>query len=82
MTTTATTAYADLRLVIGTETISADQRESLPVHDPATGETIGRVPIATDDDLRRALESTARGFARWRATPAYDRAAILRDAAR
>jgi succinate-semialdehyde dehydrogenase / glutarate-semialdehyde dehydrogenase len=82
MTTTATTAYADLRLVIGAETISADQRKSLPVHDPATGETIGRVPIATDDDLRRALESTARGFARWRATSAYDRAAILRDAAR
>jgi succinate-semialdehyde dehydrogenase / glutarate-semialdehyde dehydrogenase len=81
MTTTATTPYAELRLVIGGETISADQRESLPVHDPATGETIGRLPIATDDDLRRALESTARGFARWRATSAYDRHAILRDAA-
>jgi len=81
MTTTATTPYADLRLVIGSEVVSADQRESLPVHDPATGETIGRVPIATDDDLRRALESTARGFARWRAISAYDRHAILRDAA-
>ena len=81
MTTATTTPYADLRLVIGSETVGAEHRETLPVHDPATGETIGRVPIATDDDLRRALESTARGFARWRATSAYDRHAILRDAA-
>ena len=81
MTTTATTPYADLRLVIGSEAVSAEQRNSLPVHDPATGETIGRVPIATDDDLRRALESASRGFARWRAISAYDRHAILRDAA-
>ncbi|HEY4439804.1 MAG TPA: NAD-dependent succinate-semialdehyde dehydrogenase, partial [Candidatus Elarobacter sp.] len=82
MTTTATKPYADLRLVIGGETIGPDRRETLPVRDPATGETIGQLPIATDDDLQHALESTARGFARWRATSAYDRHAILRDAAR
>jgi succinate-semialdehyde dehydrogenase/glutarate-semialdehyde dehydrogenase len=52
------------------------------VHDPATGEEIARLPVATDDDLREALASAARGFARWRATAAYDRAIILRDAAR
>jgi succinate-semialdehyde dehydrogenase/glutarate-semialdehyde dehydrogenase len=79
---TTSTTYYDLRLLIGGEAILASARQSLPVEDPSTREEIGRLPIATDDDLQRALESAARGFARWRATSAYDRANVLRGAAR
>jgi len=71
-----------LRLLVGGESISADRRETIAVHDPATGEEIGRLPVATDDDLRSALASAQRGFARWRKTSAYDRAGVLRTAAR
>src|ERR1700686_2281675 len=79
---TTKTAYYDLHLLVGGEAISASARRSLPVEDPSTREEIGRLPIATDDDLQRALESAARGFACWRATSAYDRASVLRGAAR
>jgi len=82
MTTTTAPYYAGLRLQIGGEAIPPTARKSLPVADPATREEIGRLPIATDDDLQRALEAAARGFARWRATSAYDRAQILGAAAR
>jgi succinate-semialdehyde dehydrogenase/glutarate-semialdehyde dehydrogenase len=82
--TTATTRALEttLRLIIGGETVGADRRRSLPVIDPATGEEIGRLPIATGEDLERALASAARGFAHWRTVAAYDRAAVLREAAR
>jgi succinate-semialdehyde dehydrogenase / glutarate-semialdehyde dehydrogenase len=82
--TTATTRTLEttLRLIIGGETVDADRRRSLPVIDPATGEEIGRLPIATTEDMERALASAARGFAAWRAVAAYDRAVILREAAR
>jgi succinate-semialdehyde dehydrogenase / glutarate-semialdehyde dehydrogenase len=76
-------AYAaNLRLIVGGESVSADQRETIAVHDPASGEEIGRLPVATDDDLRNALASAQRGFARWRKTSAYERANVLRTAAR
>jgi succinate-semialdehyde dehydrogenase / glutarate-semialdehyde dehydrogenase len=81
-TTTAPTTYqTELRLLIGGESIGADARETIPVHDPGSGAELARLPVATDDDLRRALESAQRGFARWRKTSAYDRASVLRKAA-
>ncbi len=82
MTTTAAPYYAGLRLQVGGDAIMAPARKSMPVEDPATREEIGRLPIATGDDLARALEAAARGFARWRATSAYERGIVLRAAAR
>ena len=85
-TTTGTTTErgyaAELRLIVGGESILPGARRSLAVHDPASGAEIGRLPIATDEDLASALASAQRGFARWRKTSAYDRAIVLRDAAR
>jgi succinate-semialdehyde dehydrogenase / glutarate-semialdehyde dehydrogenase len=81
--TSSSTTYASaLRMIIGGEPIGAGSRRTLAVHDPATGEEIGRLPIATTDDLESALESAQRGFERWRATSPYDRAIVLRNAAR
>ncbi|MBV8582180.1 MAG: NAD-dependent succinate-semialdehyde dehydrogenase [Candidatus Eremiobacteraeota bacterium] len=86
MTTTATTTSAgyatELRLLIGGASVGAGARATIPVLDPATSEEIGQLPVATDADLRDALASAQRGFARWRATSAYDRAVVLRNAAR
>jgi succinate-semialdehyde dehydrogenase/glutarate-semialdehyde dehydrogenase len=81
MTTVLAPATTDVRLLIAGETIRADARESLPLINPATGAEIGRVPIATDDDLQHALEAAARGFEQWRNVSAFDRATILRKAA-
>lgn len=51
------------------------------VTNPATGEAIGGVELASPEDLDRALAAAARGFAQWRDTPAVQRAAILRKTA-
>jgi succinate-semialdehyde dehydrogenase / glutarate-semialdehyde dehydrogenase len=68
-------------LWIAGERIDASGRATRPVLNPATGATLADLPIATDDDLRRALDAAAKGFARWRAVSAYDRAIVLHRAA-
>lgn len=54
---------------------------TIPVVNPATGETIAELPVATQADLDEALAAADAGFKVWRAVSAYDRAKILRAAA-
>ena len=60
---------------------SGEGREAQPVRNPATGDAIAEVPLATVADLDAALAAAERGFARWRATDADARGAILKAAA-
>lgn len=73
--------YSEICLLIDGEWISAKERTSSPVINPATGEVIGQVPHATRQDMQRAIESSEKGFKVWRNTSAYERAKILRKAA-
>ncbi|MDB5041992.1 MAG: Aldehyde Dehydrogenase [Candidatus Eremiobacteraeota bacterium] len=81
MTYATTIPYADLHLAIGGRAIGPQARETIAVLDPSAGTEIGRLPLATDDDLRDVLEVAERGFARWRTVSAYDRARVMRGAA-
>ncbi len=54
---------------------------SQDVIDPASGMSIGAVPLADEADLSEALEAADRGFKAWRATPGETRAAVLSRAA-
>lgn len=74
-------SYSEIFLLIDGEWISAKDRSSSAVVNPATGDVIGHVPHATRADLERAIESTQKGFHVWRNTPAYERAKVLRKAA-
>lgn len=76
------TQYPSLHMVIDGERVSGGGRRTFPVVNPATGETIGELPLAETADLDRALETARRGFAIWRSTPAAQRAAVLQGAAR
>lgn len=72
------TAYeAKLGLYIAGEWRSGEGRDTHDVLNPATGETLAPLPVATPADLDLALEATARGFSLWRATAPEQRAAIL-----
>ena len=51
------------------------------VINPATEKPLAHLPHASKSDLDEALESAKKGFALWKATSAYDRAAILHKAA-
>ncbi len=43
-------------------------RETQAVLNPATGQSLGELPLATAADMDRALEAAARGFEQWRKT--------------
>ncbi|MGX8014284.1 NAD-dependent succinate-semialdehyde dehydrogenase (plasmid) [Mesorhizobium sp. ORM8.1] len=68
-------------LIIDGETIHADQRSTIEVTNPATGELLGRLPCATEEDLDRAAVSAAREFAAWKGRSSAQRGEILRKAA-
>ena len=58
--------------------IDADDRGSMPVVDPATGELVGTAPMFGAAETRRAIAAAERAFSAWRAKTAKERAAILR----
>ncbi len=55
--------------------------ETLPIENPATGETFGKLAVATQDDLDEALAAADRGFSQWRKVSAFERGKVLRKAA-
>jgi len=73
--------YADVLLFIDGEWTKAAGGRSIPVVNPATGETIGTVAHADKSDLDRALEAADKGFRQWRKVSAFDRSKIMRKAA-
>jgi succinate-semialdehyde dehydrogenase/glutarate-semialdehyde dehydrogenase len=76
------TSYPALHMIIDGEAVSGGDRNTFAIVNPATGETIGALPLATTADLDRALEAAQRGFVRWRDSSPQERAAVLNGAAR
>ncbi|HWW65065.1 MAG TPA: NAD-dependent succinate-semialdehyde dehydrogenase [Sphingomonadaceae bacterium] len=74
--------YPRLALHIDGEWIGAGHRRTQRVVNPATGETLGELPLADAADLDRALDAAARGFRVWRKASAAERGAVLTGAAR
>jgi succinate-semialdehyde dehydrogenase/glutarate-semialdehyde dehydrogenase len=67
-------------LLIGGEWRPASNGATLPVEDPATGETLCEVADATPDDARAALDAACAVQAEWAAHPPRERGEILRRA--
>ena len=57
------------------QTSSAE--EHLDVTNPATGESLGRVPLSTPEEVDQAAQAAAGAFVEWRRTPAVDRVQFL-----
>ncbi|MBX8546154.1 NAD-dependent succinate-semialdehyde dehydrogenase [Pseudomonas cichorii] len=73
--------YPDVQLYIDGQWRASRDGRTLPVIDPATGQSLGTVAHASIPDLDEALAAAERGFATWRATSAYDRYKIMQKAA-
>ena len=58
----------------------ADSGWTLPVEDPATGETLAEIPDAGVDEAVRAMDAAAKAQASWAATPPRARSEILTEA--
>ena len=58
--------------------VDADDKSTLAVHNPATGEQVGTVPKMGAVETRRAIEAAHAAWPAWRAKTAKERAGILR----
>ncbi|MES2290339.1 MAG: NAD-dependent succinate-semialdehyde dehydrogenase [Pseudomonadota bacterium] len=76
-----TDVYPALQLFVAGEWVGPSGRDTLPVYDPATEEELGKLPVATGQDLANAVDAAASTFRSWRTTPVMERYAILRRAA-
>ena len=59
--------------------IAGEWREStateyMPLKNPATGESLGSVPVGTANDVDAAVAAAKAAFPAWRATPGAERA--------
>ena len=77
-----TGAYpANLGIYVSGNWRSGEGRDTHNVINPATGDVLAELPLATAGDLDEALEATAKGFADWRAVDVNERAGILHKVA-
>ena len=58
--------------------LDADSGESIVIRNPATGETLGRVPKMGAAETRRAIDAANAALPGWRAKTAGERAKLLR----
>lgn len=70
-----------VRMYIAGEWCQGGTGRTAPIVNPATEEVIGHVPLATAEDLDRALEAADEGFRAWRDTSVARRSQILHTAA-
>ena len=64
--------------LIGGDWVGADSGKTIAVTNPATGAVIGAVPNCGAAETRRAIAAAQTAFEGWRATPAAERATMLR----
>jgi len=64
--------------LIGGDWVGADSGKTIAVTNPATGAVIGEVPNCGAAETRRAIAAAQTAFEGWRATPAAERATMLR----
>jgi succinate-semialdehyde dehydrogenase/glutarate-semialdehyde dehydrogenase len=69
-----------LMFIDGQWTPASDGRTA-DILDPATGQVIATMPVATPADVRRAIEAAQRGWQAWREASPWDRSDCLRGAA-
>jgi succinate-semialdehyde dehydrogenase/glutarate-semialdehyde dehydrogenase len=73
--------YQDINLFIRGDWRPASDKAARPVTDPANEEPLAQVAFATEADIEDALIAAKDGFAVWRRTGPWERAAKIRRAA-
>ena len=63
--------------LIGGAWVAADSGKTITVTDPATGETLGSVPLCGRAETKRAIEAAHAAFPAWRKKTAAERGAML-----
>ncbi|MDQ3428799.1 MAG: aldehyde dehydrogenase family protein, partial [Actinomycetota bacterium] len=66
-----------MRNLIGGSWEIGNGRETEPVYDPATGQTIAETPLSTKEDVDRAVKAASAAFKDWAATPVIQRIQVM-----
>ena len=66
-----------VRNYVGGRWRDPDSAASLPLHNPASGEVIGQVPLSGTAEVDAAVRAAREAFPAWRATPAPERVRVL-----
>ena len=69
-------AVERLQNFIGGSWIDSNASETVPVHNPASGELIGECPLSSEAEVDTAVQAAKQAFVEWRRVPVQDR--ILR----
>lgn len=64
-------------MLINGERVAGASKESVEVLNPSNGELVGKVPIATEEEIDAAVQSSSDAFMEWRETPAPERAGFM-----
>lgn len=74
---TTATGEVEVRNYIGGEWVASKSNRTSAVIDPATGDTLGSVPLSTRAEVDTAVQAAAKAFPAWRGTPVVERARVL-----
>jgi len=74
-------AHPRPQMLIGGRWTDGSGDRTVPLENPATGEVLAQLPVATAADVDAALLAAAEGFARWRTESPIQRGRVLREAA-
>lgn len=69
--------FGRLKNFINGEWIDSDSKDILQVRNPALDEVLAEVPMSTEAEVMKAIESAKEAFPEWRATPPVSRARYL-----
>jgi malonate-semialdehyde dehydrogenase (acetylating)/methylmalonate-semialdehyde dehydrogenase len=67
----------ELRHYVGGADVAGNSGRTAPVYDPATGQTVRSVPLASADEVDAAVRAARAAFPAWAEMPALRRARIL-----
>lgn len=73
--------FPDVQLHIAGQWRGGSAGQTMPIQNPATGDTLAQLAVASRADLDAALAAADRGFAAWRKVSAFERSKVLRKAA-
>lgn len=80
-TTGYSVPYVRAKLLINGAWVDSSDGGVSYVINPARGTIVGEAPVATAEDIDRAIEAARRAFKLWAATPSAERSKILKKAA-
>lgn len=73
----ATSEVQETAMLIDGELRRGDSGETVEVFNPANGDRVGIVPVASEQEIDQAVRSSHRAYLQWRETPAIERAGIM-----